>query len=76
MRYQRWYDELFDSVRQRHPLAAVPGFVGSPMDDRVTQSISRPVIDACEAAAADPTLFDLEMLRAATGFRPARTETA
>ncbi len=71
MEYQSRYDAnfytaLFESVHLRHPSAAMPGFVSSPMDDRSTLTIRRAVVDACEQAAAAP-LVDDEMGRAARG---------
>ena len=44
-------DEVLASVHRRHPLVAVPGYVGSPMDDRATLVIPQSFIDSCEPGA-------------------------
>ena len=64
----RHADEVLAAVWRRHPEFALPGHVGSPMDDRATIVIPRAVIDACEPGALDD-----EMLRAAEGIPPAQT---
>ena len=64
----RHADEILAALWRQHPEFAVPGHVGSPMDDRATVSIPRAVIDACEPGA-DPA-FDAELGRAATGVVP------
>ena len=49
-------------LHSSHPEYAVPGWVGSPMDDRITVTLSRDLIRACE-----PATVDEGMLRAAQG---------
>jgi hypothetical protein len=44
----RHADEVLAAVLRRHPEFALPGHVGSPMDDRATITIPRSVIEACE----------------------------
>ncbi len=44
-------DEVLASVHRRYPLVAVPGCVGSPMDDRATLVIPQSFIDTCEPGA-------------------------
>ena len=66
----RHADEILAALWRQHPEFAVPGHVGSPMDDRATVSIPRGVIDACEPGADGNPAFDAELGRAATGLMP------
>jgi hypothetical protein len=61
----RHADEILAALWLRHPELAMPGHVGSPMDDRATITIPRSVIQACE-----PELVDDEMRRSADGIPP------
>lgn len=70
----RHADEILAALWRQHPEFAVPGHVGSPMDDRATISIPRALIEACEpdagsARAAEPVL-DAESARLARGVLP------
>ena len=63
----RHADEILAALWRQHPEFAVPGHVGSPMDDRATVSIPRAVIDACEP---ERPVFDAELGRVAGGAVP------
>lgn len=67
----RHADEILAALWRQHPEFAVPGHVGSPMDDRATVSIPRAVIAACEPEVVDaaPEL-DAELGRVARGAMP------
>lgn len=65
----RHADEILAALWRQHPEFAVPGHVGSPMDDRATISIPRALIEACEPGAA-PAPLDAELGRAARGVVP------
>ncbi len=41
-------DQVLAMLWRRHPEYALPGHVGSPMDDRATVTIPRSLIVACE----------------------------
>ncbi len=66
----RHADEILAALWRQHPEFAVPGHVGSPMDDRATISIPRAVIDACEPGAPAHVVFDAELGRVAGGAVP------
>jgi len=79
----RHADEILAALWQRHPEFALPGHVGSPMDDRATITIPQALIDACEpdrperpedtvAPAVPVETVDAEMRRAAAGLPPPR----
>lgn len=61
----RHADEVLAALWRQHPELALPGHVGSPMDDRATIVIPRSLIRAC-----DPEVLDAEMRRAADGVLP------
>jgi len=52
MGHHERFDALFAVVHRKLPAAAVPGFVGSPMDDRATVTVHRALIDACDPLPA------------------------
>ncbi len=66
----RHADEILAALLLRHPEFAMPGHVGSPMDDRATLVIPQALIEACEPGAvaglADGPL-DQELRRVAAG---------
>ncbi len=64
----RHADEILAALWRQHPEFALPGHVGSPMDDRNTVTIPRAVIEACEPGAGEP--LDRELGRAARGVVP------
>lgn len=66
----RHADEILAALWRQHPEFAVPGHVGSPMDDRATVSIPRSVIDACEPTSGDAGPLDGELRRIARGAVP------
>lgn len=67
----RHADEILAALWRQHPEFAVPGHVGSPMDDRATISIPRSLIEACEPAAGPPSPeLDAESARLARGVLP------
>ena len=68
MGYHERFDWIFRAAHQRSPLAVMPGFVGSPMDDRSTVTVRRALIEACQAAAEK--LLDPELENVARGTRP------
>jgi hypothetical protein len=63
--YHERFDWIFRAAHQRSPLAVMPGFVGSPMDDRVTVTVRRALIETCQAAAEK--LLDPELENFARG---------
>ena len=65
MGYHERFDWIFRAAHQRSPLAVMPGFVGSPMDDRTTVTVRRALIEACQAAAEK--LLDPELESVARG---------
>ncbi|MEO5834646.1 MAG: hypothetical protein ABIR83_14905 [Nakamurella sp.] len=67
----RHADEILAALWHQHPEFAVPGHVGSPMDDRATISLPRALIEACEPGAAPPGPLDAESARLARGVLPA-----
>jgi hypothetical protein len=64
----RHADEILAALWRQHPEFAVPGHVGSPMDDRATVTIPRAVIDACEPGAVP--VLDVDLGRVARGVVP------
>lgn len=65
MGYHERFDGIFRAAHQRSPRAVMPGFVGSPMDDRTTVTVRRAIIEACQAAAEK--LLDPELENVARG---------
>ncbi|WP_111766334.1 hypothetical protein [Nakamurella deserti] len=66
----RHADEILAALWRQHPEFAVPGHVGSPMDDRATVSIPRAVIEACEPGGVAGPPLDAELGRVARGVLP------
>ena len=64
----RHADAILAALWHQHPEFALPGHVGSPMDDRATVTIPRAVIEACEPGADGEC--DPELHRAARGMVP------
>jgi hypothetical protein len=74
MGYHERFEWIFRAAHQRSPAAAMPGYVGSPMDDRTTITVARALVDACQAAAEkllDPELEKVARGQARAALRPA-----
>lgn len=60
----RHAEEILATLRRQHPEFAVPGNVGSPMDDRVTVTLPRAFIEGCEPGATHAAASAVELGRA------------